>query len=213
MDSRRAGTSARRTGNSGGDRYCEILSESDRVGEGGPQMWGSVPDPERREEPEPLEVIEVQVAEEESMRSAPSVQHAPSARMPVPESRMTRRPSSVHTSTQEVFPPVRTVSGPGDANEPREPQNLARTSSLPGRLPEDGEAADELVLLSEQGHGHDLEIVRLSIHGLDPGYPWLGTPSRNAAASGRSASAIGSPDASTGLNVFASSTRLIWASA
>jgi hypothetical protein len=53
---------------------------------------------------------------------------APSARIPVPESRMTKLPSSGRTSTQEVFPPMRTVSGPGDASEPREPQNLARTS-------------------------------------------------------------------------------------
>ena len=62
----RAGTSASRTGNSGGDRYCEILSESVRVGEGGPQMWSSVPRiPQRREEPEALEVIEVQVAQQD----------------------------------------------------------------------------------------------------------------------------------------------------
>ena len=138
---------------------------------------------------------------------------APSARIPVPESRMTRLPSSGRTSTHEVLPPVRTVSGPGDASEPREPQNLARTSGLLGRLPEDGEAAHELIRVREERHGHDLEVaVRPSIASIRR-CPWLGMPWRNAAASGRSASAIGAPEASTGLNVLASSALLIWASA
>ena len=139
---------------------------------------------------------------------------APSARIPVPESRMTRLPSSGRTSTQDVLPPVGTVSGPGDANEPREPQNLARTSALLGPLPEDGEPADELVRLGEQRDGRRPRgsCVRPSIDSIRR-CPWLGIPSRNAAASGSSASGIGAPDASTGLNVFASSARLICASA
>jgi hypothetical protein len=44
---RRAGTSANRTGNSGGERYCEIRSDNERVGDAGPQMWSSVPASQR----------------------------------------------------------------------------------------------------------------------------------------------------------------------
>ena len=57
-----------------------------------------------------------------------SASSAPSARMPVPASRMTRDPFAV-TSTHVVLPPVRTVSGPGVAIEPRHPQILTRTAS------------------------------------------------------------------------------------
>src|SRR5919106_6213731 len=107
-----------------------------------------------------------------SIRSgtAPS-SDAPSARIPVPESRITRLPSSGRTSTHEVLPPYRTVSGPGDAREPREPQNLARTSGLLGRLPEDGEPAHSLVLLGKKRHAEALEVAGPTVHRLNPHVP------------------------------------------
>src|SRR5262245_54448847 len=96
---------------------------------------------------------------------------SPSARIPVPESRITRPPSSGRTSMQDVLPPVRTVSGPGEASEPREPQNLARTSGLLGPLPEDGDPADELILLREQREADRLEVADLAVDGLDAKVP------------------------------------------
>ena len=42
--------------------------------------------------------------------------------MPVPASKMKRRPSRIRTSRQGVLPPNLTVSGPGLAMEPRVPQ-------------------------------------------------------------------------------------------
>src|SRR2546421_12886650 len=51
---------------------------------------------------------------------------APSARAPVPQSNMKRAPALVVTSTHEVLPPKRTVSGPGTAIDPRVPQNRTR---------------------------------------------------------------------------------------
>jgi hypothetical protein len=44
--------------------------------------------------------------------------------MPVPASITTRLPVLLTTSTQAVLPPNFTVSGPGEAMEPRVPQNL-----------------------------------------------------------------------------------------
>src|SRR5476651_378668 len=46
---------------------------------------------------------------------------SPSVRRPVPRSKMTFSPAQ-STSTQEVLPPVSSVSGPGDARLPRTPQ-------------------------------------------------------------------------------------------
>src|SRR5919108_745332 len=93
---------------------------------------------------------------------------APSGRIPVPESRIRRLPSSTRTSTHEVLPPIRTVSGPGAASEPREPQNRACTSAHPRPIPEDGQPALELLAACEERHCNHLEIVRASVHGLDP---------------------------------------------
>src|SRR6266481_168074 len=50
----------------------------------------------------------------------------PSGRMPEPASSTTISPSA-RTSTHVVFPPYRSVPGPGTAIEPRVPQNLIRT--------------------------------------------------------------------------------------
>src|SRR5580658_1971865 len=54
---------------------------------------------------------------------------APSARAPVPQSRMKQAPASVVTATHEVLPPNRMVPGPGVAIDPRVPQK--RTRMLP----------------------------------------------------------------------------------
>src|SRR5215467_15462378 len=63
-----------------------------------------------------------------SMRPGSSLaSERPSPRMPVPASITIRPPSSRRTSRQDVFPPYRTVSGPGAAKEPRQPHTLALT--------------------------------------------------------------------------------------
>src|SRR5215207_10690915 len=49
----------------------------------------------------------------------------PSSRMPVPASRMMSQPSAVLSSTHGVFPPYRTVVGPGVGIEPRVPQKVS----------------------------------------------------------------------------------------
>src|SRR4051812_30288738 len=49
----------------------------------------------------------------------------PSSRIPVPASRMMSQPSSVRSSTQGVFPPYRTVLGPGLGMDPRVPQKVS----------------------------------------------------------------------------------------
>src|SRR4249919_3656135 len=79
----------------------------------------------------------------------------PSFLIPVPASSTRTVPSASETSTQEVLPPYSTVSGPGVATEPRQPQIVTRTAS--SRLaPEDRDDADELVCMGkkrESGHG------------------------------------------------------------
>jgi hypothetical protein len=53
-----------------------------------------------------------------------------SERPPVPQSMTTRVPRAERTSTQDVLPPYRRVSGPGVAMDPRVPQNCIRTVGL-----------------------------------------------------------------------------------
>src|SRR4051794_31808653 len=84
----------------------------------------------------------------------------PSARMPVPASRTTAISSPSLTSTQEVLPPYVTVSGPGVAIEPRQPQIFSPTDKLAS--PEDRDDADELVGVREEGKRSDLDLA------LDP---------------------------------------------
>src|SRR6266852_6381466 len=50
----------------------------------------------------------------------------PSGRAPVPQSKMSRSPELVMSSTQRVLPPNRTVEGPGVAIDPRVPQKRTR---------------------------------------------------------------------------------------
>src|SRR5919106_5390334 len=103
-----------------------------------------------------------------SIRSGAVLSSAePSARMPVPESRTTRLSSWGRTSMHDVFPPYRTVSGPGVASEPREPQNLARTSGLLGSLPEHGQPADELIRAREQRHRSHLDVALIPVGSHD----------------------------------------------
>ena len=60
------GTSSRRTGNSGGERYMAIRSDRCCTGEVGPHMWMSRPGEEQRaEEPEALQMIEVEMGEQD----------------------------------------------------------------------------------------------------------------------------------------------------
>src|SRR5690348_2854979 len=64
----------------------------------------------------------------------------PRLRMPVPASRASSEPSERVTPTQEVLPPYRMVSGPGDGIEPRVPQSLTFISAaraVRGGRPED----------------------------------------------------------------------------
>src|SRR5438045_2267586 len=49
----------------------------------------------------------------------------PNSRIPVPASRMMSQPSLVRSSTHGVFPPYRTVVGPGVGMEPRVPQKVS----------------------------------------------------------------------------------------
>src|SRR5271170_6125525 len=55
-----------------------------------------------------------------------AINAAPSARAPVPQSKMKCAPASVVRLTHEVLPPNRTVSGPGVAIDPLVPQNWTR---------------------------------------------------------------------------------------
>src|SRR5438045_5254274 len=53
--------------------------------------------------------------------NAPSIRDMPRLRAPVPQS-STRRPPPARSETHEVFPPYRTVDGPGAGIDPRTPQ-------------------------------------------------------------------------------------------
>src|SRR2546422_1174221 len=61
--------------------------------------------------------------------SADFISLKPSSRTPVPQSRTINVPSEARTSTHDVLPPNRAVFGPGDAIDPRVPQNLTYTTS------------------------------------------------------------------------------------
>src|SRR5688572_7884566 len=63
------------------------------------------------------------------LAAASSHSTTPSARAPVPQSSTSSVPPSVRTSTHEVLPPYRTVSGPGVGIDPRVPQNLTRIAA------------------------------------------------------------------------------------
>ena len=147
-----------------------------------------------------------------SMRDgADSVGRVHSARMPVPESRIARLPSSGEPRRTTCSRRCAPVSGPGDASEPREPQNW-RARQLPCACSQKtaSPTSSRSARTAEAGR---LEVADLAVDASMRRWPWLGMPSRNALASGRSRIGTGSPDSSTGLNVFASSARLICASA
>src|ERR1051325_330531 len=60
------------------------------------------------------------------MGPSSSMSDSPSSRTPVRLPQMISPPLFVRISTQEVLPPWRTVRGPGEAIEPRVPQNVTR---------------------------------------------------------------------------------------
>src|SRR6478672_2333877 len=104
----------------------------------------------------------------------------PSSRMPVPASRMISQSSSVRSSTQGVFPPYRTVLGPGLGMEPRVPQKVSV------RLIGPGSHANLRALLQRVTVGHRnaaaldanepflLELLHGPRHGLAAGADHLG---------------------------------------
>src|SRR5215211_2408661 len=102
------------------------------------------------------------------MRRVPrSMSSKPRSLMPVPASNTRVVSSSRQTSTQDVFPPQRTVAGPGVGTEPRQPQIFRRTATPTLLAPEDRHDADELVGMRkerERGHG-DVTIDAVAARG------------------------------------------------
>src|SRR5205814_7596995 len=90
----------------------------------------------------------------------------PSARMPLPASRISSVPSSPVIWTQEVLPPNPAVSEPGVGSEPRTPHIRIRISLVPPRQrPENDDGAVVPGGTREwQRAGLDLEGSRLGPH-------------------------------------------------
>src|SRR5262245_21560056 len=86
----------------------------------------------------------------------------PRLRMPVPASRIRVEPSESSSSTHDVFPPKRFISGPGAGTEPRAPQIFTFMNSphLQLLLPEE----DHRALLAAVGE--DRQRGRLDLVGL-----------------------------------------------
>src|SRR6187549_1575248 len=102
-----------------------------------------------------------------SLRAPRSKSSMPSSLIPVPASSTRTVPSLSETSTHDVFPPNSTVSGPGVATEPRQPQIVTRTVS--SRLaPEDGDDADELVCMGEQRESGHRDFALGPVSARDP---------------------------------------------
>ena len=102
-----AGIWSNGTGKNGGERYIASSSRSEPPTGRGPQTRiDALGVEERREEAEPLDVVEVQVREDEvELPDLLAASAAPSERMPVPASSTTIAPDGVRTSTQLVLPP------------------------------------------------------------------------------------------------------------
>src|SRR3982751_1899205 len=78
----------------------------------------------------------------------PRAMRAPaSCRAPVPQSKMSRSPALVVSSTHEVLPPKWIVPGPGVAIDPRVPQKRTFMSLPPGAR----ERRDRLQALPDAG--------------------------------------------------------------
>src|SRR5690242_11436683 len=73
-------------------------------------------------------------------------------------------PSASSTPTHDVFPPKVSVSGPGVASDPRQPQIFARTCAL---LPEDRDHAEELLAALEQRERRHRELVLRAVEAGD----------------------------------------------
>ena len=123
-----AGVSMRSIGKSGGENERLIRSFRVRTGERGPQrsivVSGSKSGAKNRS---PSRWSRCRCVSRRFTCFTPrSTSSLPSSRIPVPASSTNTVPSSSEISMHDVFPPQRTVSGPGVATEPRQPQILTR---------------------------------------------------------------------------------------
>src|SRR5262245_21227694 len=118
----------------------------------------------------------------------------PRLRMPVPASMISVEPSESSSSTQEVLPPYRFISGPGAGTEPRAPQTVSfiRLSSLltsyqaytwltRARVVPGGPEEDHRPRLDFLGHdrqGARLDLVLLPRHrtNLELAVGWAAAP-------------------------------------
>src|SRR3954454_19378340 len=91
---------------------------------------------------------------------------APSARAPVPQSKMMCSPALVVTATHDVLPPNRTVSGPGVAIDPRVPQKRTRMIFPPGAR---SAAAEDLERVGPRGFPRDGEQLAIGVVAHDDG--------------------------------------------
>ena len=199
----RAGTSASRTGNSGGERYCESDPDRERVGDGGPQMWSSVPVSQSgAKNPGPPDDPGGDGSAGCRCVSAPCRRVPPRARGSLSENPGSRGSHHrAHLDAGRVpagADGVRARRGERATRAPEPGAHVRPPRPAPRRRPTRRRADPP----GRTGDGDDLEVERRpSIGGLDPQEPVAGDAVRNAVANGRSSSRIGSPDSSTGLNV------------
>src|SRR6476469_795608 len=156
-----AGVSMRSIGKSGGENERRIRSFSVRTGERGPQRStvdsGSKSGAKNRR---PSRWSRCRCVSRRCTCFTPlSANWFPASRIPVPASSTKTVPSSSRISIHDVFPPQRTVSGPGVATEPRQPQILTRMRSPNLLPPEDSDDPDELVRLGKKREGSDRDLA------------------------------------------------------
>src|SRR5215208_4510134 len=142
----RAGTSRKSSGKSGGEKERRMRSRNPNTCERGPQISSvtraSQSGAKKRS---PSRWSRWRCVRKRWIRRVPRrARSRPSARMPVPASRMRAVSSSRSTSTHEVLPPWASVSCPGTGTEPRHPQ-IFSCSGTPLVAPEERDDADELV--------------------------------------------------------------------
>src|SRR5262249_33951037 len=157
----RAGTSRKSSGNSGGEKERRIRSRRLDTGERGPLISivtrSSQSGAKKRR---PSRGARWRGVRNRWMRLVPrSSRSRPSARMPVPASRIPAVSLFVITSTQEVLPPYVAACAPGAGIDPRHPQTFRRTTSRPLAAPEDRDDADELLGVREQRKRAHLDLA------------------------------------------------------
>src|SRR5688572_12872486 len=96
--------------------------------------------------------------------------------MPEPASSTMRWSSAGRTSTQEVFPPYRTVAWPAAASDPRTPHS--RTFMLEGlspifARPEDRDGTGQMPRLPDQREGRDRDPALAAIKADDRKRPMV----------------------------------------